>query len=423
MEKVEFRPEDLKEFLSEFPQIVKEYDTVTHTSTETLVTDLGIGEIFKENAIKIKLLYFFRGVVFARVYPEEVVIKEDGVKLAEPLTVTDVFDYWFSHGGDKQGHETLLKTLSAISPTGGVDWIRRYVWMGLWYGKKYPEKLRLKEAVEQKGFFGKIKEKYEAHQEAVEQKREEELEKELKKEIERLNTAMNKSLKDITSAPVEYKPLTIGTTFGVTGGFTTNDNVPIVSYITIESCRTEGIGRKLLVYPINFIFGSFADRPIPLSLITKIISTGFMRSERVFIPFQMQPNLQFDVKTIWKNKMNWNPLVETMNEDKQLISALSSLPNETAVQLSSKRWLTYKIEDKNERNVECVCQIVPYENLTFIGIRVLGANDKVIKNVINALRMIRGHILSYGHGTPVTGQLAQDWIKIPIALFQSAAKT
>lgn len=261
---------------------------------------------------------------------------------------------------------------------------------------------------EKKGFFFKIQEKYESYKKEVEQKQQERLEKEKQKTVNEVSKWMNDSLKDLVSLPTEFKPLSVGGTFGVVGGFTTKDNVPVVSYITIRSYEK-------LVYPMDYIFGSFAERSVPTSIIAKKISTRFMRSERVLIPFESQLGATFDAKAVWERKTGWNPLVETMNNDKALISALTSLPNQSTVFVTSKRYLTYKIDDANEKNLECQCQIIPYENLAFIGIRAIGLVRKDnVKNIVNLFRIMRGHILSYGHTVPTSGHVAQDWITLPI---------
>jgi len=308
--------------------------------------------------------------------------------------------------------EILVVLFPSFSPTPKNIAIERIL-ISTWKGKilnTFTRGSRVEE--EKRGFFGKIQEKYEAYKKAAEQRRHEKFEDEKRKAVDEINKWMNKSLRDIVSEPVELKPLPMGVTFGVAGAFITKDNTPIVSYITLESPWGTS---KVMVYPMVYLFGSFVDHSVPTSMITKRMSAGFMSSQRVLIPFEAQPNLQFDAKTIWKSKSGWNPLLEVMNTDKRLISALSSLSNESAINLSPKRWLTYKIEDKNERDMECLCQIVPYKNLTFIGIRVLGLSVKdQVKNVINAVRMFRGHIVSYGHTGPATGHVAQDWIKIPI---------
>jgi len=267
---------------------------------------------------------------------------------------------------------------------------------------------------EKKGFLGKLRDKYAEHKEAVEQKKLEKIEDEKQKAIDELATMMNKNLRDVAATPIELKPTTIGTTFGVTCGFTTTDNTPVASFITIESSTYKGFVDKVQAYPMIFMFGSYVDRSVPISMIAKKISTGFVRSERVLIPFQAQPNLQFDARTVWKNRLNWNPLIEALNKDKRIISALSSLSNEFAVSLSSKRWQTYKIEDQNEINLECMCQIVPYKNMTLIGLRSLGIYKVQMTGVVNLLRAIREQILSYGHTAPVNGHVAQDWIKVLI---------
>lgn len=166
---------------------------------------------------------------------------------------------------------------------------------------------------EKKGFFFKIQEKYESYKKEVEQKQQERLEKEKQKTVNEVSKWMNDSLKDLVSLPTEFKPLSVGGTFGVVGGFTTKDNVPVISYITIRSYEK-------LVYPMDYIFGSYAERSVPTSIIAKKISTRFMRSERVLIPFESQLGVTFDAKAVWERKTGWNPLVETMNNDKALIS-------------------------------------------------------------------------------------------------------
>jgi hypothetical protein len=261
---------------------------------------------------------------------------------------------------------------------------------------------------EKKGFFFKIQEKYESYKKEAEQKQLEKLEKEKQKTVNEVSKWMNDSLKDLVSLPTEFKPLSVGGTLGVVGGFTTKDNVPVVSYITIRSYEK-------LVFPMDYIFGSFAERPIPTSIIAKKISTRFMRSERVLIPFESQLGATFDAKEVWERKTGWNPLVEAMNNNKALTSALTALPNQSTVFVTSKRYLTYKIDDANERNLECQCQIIPYENLAFIGVRTLGLVRKDhVKNIVNLFRIMRGHILSYGHAVSTSGHVAQDWINLPI---------
>jgi hypothetical protein len=137
----------------------------------------------------------------------------------------------------------------------------------------------------------------------------------------------------------------------------------------------------------------------------------------VLIPFESQLGATFDAKDVWERKTGWNPLVEAMNNNKALTSALTALPNQSTVFVTSKRYLTYKIDDANERNLECQCQIIPYENLAFIGVRALGLVRKdSVKNIVNLFRIMRGHILSYGHTEPTSGHVAQDWINLPIFL-------
>jgi len=263
---------------------------------------------------------------------------------------------------------------------------------------------------EKKGFFGKIQEKVQEFKKAAGQKQAETLDDKKRKVVDEVIAFMNKGLRDLVDEPVEFKPFTVGEMFGIVGGFTTKDNVPVTTYIAVRSSGS-------LYYPMEYIFGSFADRPVPVSMIAKKISTGFARSERVLIPYNMETRFNFDAKTLWKNKTSWNPLIEAMNKDKQMISALSILPNEAVVSLSSKMYSTYKIWDENEKDVECLCQIIPYKNLTFIGIRTLRLlQESQVKNIVNMFRLVRWHILGYGHAGPTDGPVAQDWINLPIFL-------
>jgi len=61
-----------------------------------------------------------------------------------------------------------------------------------------------------------------------------------------------------------------------------------------------------------------------------------------------------------------------------------------------------------------MCQIVPYKNMTLIGLRSVGIHKVQMMGVMNLLRAIREQILSYGHTAPVNGQVAQDWIEMLI---------
>jgi len=257
---------------------------------------------------------------------------------------------------------------------------------------------------ESKGFFGRLRETYQTHEKAAEQKQQAKLDEEKRKEVARLSNMMNRGFSDTAAEPVECKPYDFADSSGLVAGFTTKGGAPVVSYVSVSPGPV----------PVYF-FGSFADRPVPASMISKMVSTGFARSERVLIPLETDTGPGFDAKTIWKNKTGWNPLVEALNKDKQLISALSLLPNQAVT--GTKLVFTYKIEDEKENNVECLCQIIPYQNMTFIGIRALGlSHEKQVRSIVGLLDMIRRHILGYGHSVPTTGFVAQDWVKVPILL-------
>jgi len=255
---------------------------------------------------------------------------------------------------------------------------------------------------EKKGFFGRMQEIYQAYKKAAAQTQQAKLQEEKRKEVAEVSRIMTKGFKDIAAEPVECRPLDFGDSSGLVAGFTAKGGVPVVSYISMSPSPV----------PVYF-FGSFVERPVPASMIAKKMSTGFARSERILIPLEIQPGPGFNAKTIWKSKVGWNPLVEALNKDKQLISALSSLPNQAVT--GTKLVFTYKVQDDKEDDAECLCQIIPYRNTTFIGIRALGlSHEKQVKGIVGLLDMIRGHILSYGHNVPTTGFVAQDWIKIPI---------
>jgi len=255
---------------------------------------------------------------------------------------------------------------------------------------------------EKKGFFGKIQETYQAYKKATAQTQQAKLQEEKRKEVAEVSKMMSKGFRDIAAEPVECRPLDFADSSGLVAGFTTKGGAPVVSYVSMSPTPV----------PVYF-FGSFVEQCVPASMIAKKMSIGFARSERVLIPLETQPGPGFDARGIWKSKVGWNPLVEALNKDKHLISTLSSVPNQAVT--GTKPVSTYKIEDEKEHDAECLCQIVPYRNMTFIGIRALGlSHEKQVKSIVGLLDMIRGHVLSYGHNIATTGFVAQDWIKIPI---------
>jgi len=127
----------------------------------------------------------------------------------------------------------------------------------------------------------------------------------------------------------------------------------------------------------------------------------------------------FSAKKTYEDKSIWNPLLERLNQDEKLLRLIGTLPTEKAVQITQKKMQVFKIHDE-DRNYETLCQVIPFENTTFIGTRNLCIGKTIdIAGAVMVIGRIYRHILEHNYDKPTNGQVPQPWAGPIYALYNS----
>jgi len=274
---------------------------------------------------------------------------------------------------------------------------------------------------QKKGIWERIKEKRAEQAEKQQQKKTLEFQKKLRENAEVMNKEYNQGIKRIVSQPCRFEL----TDMGVTGFFTMNDGTPIVSYTSLQLYEGTPRGaflQKREVFPTVGVCATVTESSIPSSMFTKSIGKGFLKgSDRLFLPFSgFSPD--FNARKLYDSRSGWDPLVEKLNQDKDLIKALNSLPNSVTFWLTHKEGRTYKFEDYRDKDYETICQVIPCGNETLTAVRFMAGSDlQKIQSVAVAISRVRTHIMNYGYTEQASGKIIQPWAPPMLALFKSKA--
>lgn len=271
---------------------------------------------------------------------------------------------------------------------------------------------------QRKSVWERIKEKKAELAEKQRQKKTLEFQKKVRKNAERINKEYNKGIKRLVSQPCQFEL----TGMGVTGSFTMNDGTPIVSYTSLQSY--EGTPRGAFfqvreVFPTVGVCATVTKCPAPVSMFTKNIGKGVLKgSDRLFLPFTgFSPD--FNAKKLYVSRFGWNPLVENLNRDKDLIKALNSLPDSMTYWFTSKEGRTYQFKDNKDKDYQTICQVIPCGNETLTAIRFMAGSDlKKIHSAAIAVSRIRSHIINYGYTQETFGKIIQPWAQPMLGLFK-----
>jgi len=246
--------------------------------------------------------------------------------------------------------------------------------------------------------------------ESRERKFAEKREKAWNKTLQWLKKEYNKGLKKIARTPIEFNV----SQNGILSRIATKKGIRIASY-TVMAPYPGQIKEHPLMFPMACICGTFIERPIPNSMFVKGVRVG-LRKDRFFLPYTATP--AFSAKKVYKEKLNWNPLVELLNQDKKLRGLLKDLPTKTTVVVEKMRKGTinnvYKVNDKDD-NYNTVCQVIPFKDKSLIATYHMMDEPKRIENAVKAIGRIREHIIEYGYDQPTTGQIPQPWASTIVA--------
>ena len=244
---------------------------------------------------------------------------------------------------------------------------------------------------------------------------EEEKEKALNKMLEWMKKEYNKALKKIAKTPIEIQA---SLQKGITTDIETKEGIHIASSVNIES-NTEYVKQPKELAPIftTFCFcGAFAEKPIPSSILVKNLRVGLLK-QPFFLPFTAAP--KFSAKKIYKEKTNWNPFIERLNQDKELRGLVKKLPIQTSVLVEVQKDMfgnvtrtfsqSWKLNDR-DNNYETICQVIPFGDKTIIATRyMMGKGCRPIEQAVKIITGIHEHIIDYGYDKPTTGHIAQPW--------------
>jgi hypothetical protein len=159
-------------------------------------------------------------------------------------------------------------------------------------------------------------------------------------------------------------------------------------------------------------------------MFTKNMGKGFLKgSDRLFLPFTgFSPD--FNAKNLHASKSGWNPLIENLNLDKDLIKALNSLPDSMTYWFTSKEGRTYQFKDNKDKDYQTICQVIPCGNETLTAIRFMAGSDlKKIHRAAIAISRIRSHIINYGYTQQNFGKTIQPWAQPMLTLFKKPRAT
>jgi len=258
------------------------------------------------------------------------------------------------------------------------------------------------------GFLDRMKE-------SREKKRAEKREKAWNQMLQFYNKEYNKRLKKIARTPIEFNV----SQNGILSRIETKNGVHIASYTVMVPSPPEWKNEGSPTFPMACICGTFVEKPIPSSMFVKNVRVG-LRKAPFFLPYTATP--KFSAKKVYKEKLNWNPLIELLNQDEKLRGLLKGLPTKTTIVLKgsiyskSQTISTYNLNDKDD-NYITVCQVIPLKDKSLIATYHMMDNER-IECAVKAIIRIREHIIDYAYDQPTTGPISQPWANA-IAVFLS----
>ena len=230
------------------------------------------------------------------------------------------------------------------------------------------------------------------------------------KTLEWLNKEYNKSLKKIAKTPIEFNV----SQNGILSHIEMKSGVHIASFTALVPYMGQ-VEEALPLVAMTCTCGTYVERPTPSSMLVKNVRAGLLK-ESFFLPYVAMP--KFSAKKVYKEKLNWNPFVDHLNQDKRLRDLLKDLPTETKVAVSMTKDLVgnpkvvtyqiFKVDDKDD-NYNTVCQVIPFKDKSLVTTRHMMEKPGRIGHAVEAISRIREHIMDYGYDHPTTGPIPQPW--------------
>jgi ribosomal protein L40E len=171
-----------------------------------------------------------------------------------------------------------------------------------------------------------------------------------------------------------------------------------------------GLAQAVLSEPLKCYCAVLVDRPVPASIYVKRIRDG-LRKKPIWVPY----NKTTKASDVYKNKLNWNSLVDNLNNDDELGKLIGKLRTETNVHgidpnlnVGRRAIFPVKVNDE-ENNHGTSCIIVPMGNQTLIASQHATQDIKDIEPALQAVQRIAQIVDRYGFKTPTTGPMISDY--------------
>ena len=227
---------------------------------------------------------------------------------------------------------------------------------------------------------------------------------------------------------VQYMGLeTIGPFTGGTFGrlnhvFTSNKSPDIYSDTNFITFTAHGLAAAVLSEPMKCYCAVLVEKPVPASIYVKQIRDGF-RKKPIWVPY----NKTTKASDVFKNKMNWNSLVDALNNDSHLGNLMGKLRTETNVNgidqnLNVGRRASFPVKvNDDENNHGTSCMIIPMGERTLIASQHATQDPKDIEPAIQAVQRIAQIVTQYNYQTPTTGPMISDYAEDLLKKMQKTA--
>ncbi|MCW4011664.1 MAG: zinc ribbon domain-containing protein [Candidatus Bathyarchaeota archaeon] len=217
-------------------------------------------------------------------------------------------------------------------------------------------------------------------------------------------------------------PFTGGTFGRLNHVFTSNNSPDIYSDTNIITFTAHGLASAVLSEALKCYCAVLVEKPVPASIYVKRIRDGF-RKKPVWVPY----NKTMKASDVYKNKMNWNSLVDNLNNDSHLGNLMGKLRTETNVNgidqnlnVGSRASFPVRVND-TDTNHGTSCIIIPMGNRTLIASQHATQDLKDIEPALQAVQRIAQIVTQYNYKTPTTGPMISDYAEDLLEKMQKTA--
>ena len=252
-------------------------------------------------------------------------------------------------------------------------------------------------------------------------------EKSREKCIRDINWRYNRALKSLARTPLEHMVRKIsefpgGSIHRLSHVIDTHWGLRVHSYTDILEYNAYGMANAVLHEPMKCYCGALIDRPAPSSIYLKE-QMEFLGKKQVWLPYH-RDTLSSEV---YKNKLNWNNLVEPLNKSKDIqtnIKKLSSIKIifgiNQKLQVGRHQKFEIKINDQPD-NHETMSQIIPMGSRTLVATSHPVEKPQKIEYAVKIILGIAKIIRDMGLTQPQTGAIIQNWAENILQLIEGRA--